>query len=163
VQWNDQVLDWLADHLEVQTALSPRTRARRSATRGGRGMFATARAGYREEIRRLLRLVRRVVVIRDVPTAEGRHLRCVGAALKETHERRRRAHTAAAARGLSARVKIIDLTDRFCDDRRCFGHRRRARAPRQDAHDDRVLGQMIRHLVAACVGRAPQRARLVRP
>jgi hypothetical protein len=94
-------------------------------------MFATAQAGYRDEIRRLLRLVRRVVVIRDIPTARRGHLSCVSAALKAGEEpgtactlRRSRAlrrdPLATAARRLNSRVKIIDLTDRFCDRERCF-------------------------------------------
>jgi len=131
VQWNDQVLDWLADHREVQTVFISAYAGARVGRRGGKGMFATAQAGYRDEIRRLLRLVRRVVVIRDVPTAAGGHLRCVAAALQEKRElatacahRRdravRRDPLAAAARGLGSRVKIVDLTDRFCDERSCF-------------------------------------------
>ena len=130
VQWNDQVLGWLADHREVQTVfLSAYAGAK--VGNGGRGMFAAMQAGYRAEIRRLLRLVRRVVVIRDVPTAARGHLACVSRALQAGREpatactvRRsqavRRDPLATAARGLDARVKVIDLTDRFCDRQRCF-------------------------------------------
>ena len=131
VQWNDQVLGWLAEHREVRTVFLAAYAGAKVGRTGDRGMFATMQAGYRDEIRRLLRLVRRVVVIRDVPTAAGGHVRCVAAALKEKRElasactlRRgravRRDPLAAAARGLGSRVKVIDLTERFCDDRRCF-------------------------------------------
>lgn len=131
VRWNDQVLDWLGDHREVQTVFLAAYAGAKVGRTGNKGMFATAQAGYREEIRRLLRLVRRVVVIRDVPTAAGGHLRCVSAALREkldlasacTQSRGRalrRDPLAAAARAMGSRVKVIDLSDRFCDDRRCF-------------------------------------------
>jgi hypothetical protein len=132
VQWNREVLEWLADHRAVRTVFLSAYAGAQVGRAGGNGMFATARAGYRDEIRRLLRQVRRVVVIRDVPTAAGDHLRCVATALREgrgpatacTQPRRRalrRDPLAAAARSMrSPRVRLIDLTDRFCDDRRCY-------------------------------------------
>ena len=132
VQWNREVLDWLADHREVQTVFLSAYAGAQVGRAGGKGVLATAQAGYRDEIRRLLRLVRRVVVIRDVPVAAGGHLRCVaravrrgeavGAACSQRRSRAlRRDPLAAAARSLrSPRVRLIDLTEHFCDDRRCF-------------------------------------------
>ena len=131
VQWNDEVLDWLADNREVQTVFLAAYAGAKVGRVGGAGMFATMQAGYRDEIRRLLRLVRRVVVIRDVPTAAGGHLRCVAATLQAmgdlaaacTQPRGRalrRDPLATAAAGLGSRVKVIDLSDRFCDAQRCF-------------------------------------------
>jgi hypothetical protein len=76
--------------------------------------------------------VQRVVVVRDVPTAAPQHLRCVatalragrapGAACSQARSRAlRRDPLAAAARSMrSARVRLIDLSDRFCDERRCY-------------------------------------------
>lgn len=131
VQWNDQVLDWLADHREVQTVFLSAFAGAQVGRVGGQGMFATMKAGYRDEIRRLLRLVRRVVVIRDIPIAAPGHLACVSRVIEAGEEpgpactlRRSSAvrpdPLVEAARGLNARVKIIDLTDRFCDDDECF-------------------------------------------
>lgn len=131
VQWNDQVLDWLAGHREVQTVFLSAYAGAQVGRAGGRSVFETAKAGYREAIRRLLRLVRRVVVIRDIPTAADGHLACVSKAVAAGREpgtactlRRssavRRDPLVEAARGVNARVKVIDLTDRFCDRERCF-------------------------------------------
>jgi SGNH domain (fused to AT3 domains) len=132
VQWNREVLDWLADHREVRTVFLSAYAGAQVGRAGTESMFATARTGYRDEIRRLLHHVRRVVVVRDVPTAGRDHLRCVAAALREGRPAAedcalprsralRRDPLAAAARSLrSARVRLIDLTDRFCDDRRCY-------------------------------------------
>jgi len=132
MQWNRQVLEWLADHRAVRTVFLSAYAGAQVGRADGKGMFATARAGYRDEIRRLLRHVRRVVVIRDVPTAAPDHLRCVATALREgratatacTQARRRALRPdplAEAARSMrSARVRLIDLTERFCDDRRCY-------------------------------------------
>lgn len=131
VQWNDQVLDWLADHREVQTVFLSAYVGAQVGRVGDQGMFATMKAGYRDEIRRLLRLVRRVVVIRDIPTAAPGHLACVSAVVEAgddpatacTHRRSkavRRDPLAAAAHGLNSRVRVVDLTDRFCDEDRCY-------------------------------------------
>jgi SGNH domain-containing protein len=132
VRWNREVLAWLAEHRDVRTVFLSAYAGAQVGRAGAAGMFATARTGYRDEIRRLLRHVRRVVVVRDVPTAAPGHLRCVAAALREggspgttcTQPRGRalrRDPLAAAARSLqSPRVQLIDLTDRFCDDRRCY-------------------------------------------
>jgi hypothetical protein len=131
VRWNDQVLDWLGDHREVQTVFLVAYAGAKVGRSGDQSMFEAMRAGYREEIRRLLRLVRRVVVVRDVPTAAAGHLACITATLKSkgdlstacTNSRGRavkRDPLATAAAGLGSRVKVIDLTNRFCDPRRCF-------------------------------------------
>ncbi|HVF77853.1 MAG TPA: SGNH hydrolase domain-containing protein [Solirubrobacteraceae bacterium] len=131
VEWNDQVLDWLGDHREVQTVFLAAYAGAKVGRSGDQSMFEAMRAGYREEIRRLLRLVRRVVVIRDVPTAAPGHLACVAQTLKAdgdlagacTNSRGRavkRDPLASAAAGMGSRVRVIDLTNRFCDPRRCF-------------------------------------------
>lgn len=131
VQWNDQVLDWLKDHREVQTVFLSAYVGAQVGRVGSQSMYTTMKAGYREQIRRMLRLVRRVVVIRDIPTAAPGHLACVSALVKAgddpapacTQRRRsavRRDALADAARGLNARAKVIDLTDRFCDRDRCY-------------------------------------------
>ena len=132
VRWNRQVLSWLADHREVQTVFLSAYAGARVRPQGAKSMFATMRAGYRDEIRRLLRIVRRVIVVRDIPTAAPGHLRCVRDAMKDrqpmagacTQSRRRAlqhdALAAAASDLRGPRVKLVDLSDRFCDAERCF-------------------------------------------
>ncbi len=130
--WNRDVLAWFAAHPGVDTVfLSTHTSAEVKPAEG-ETMAETARAGYRDEIRALLQVVGRVVVIRDTPYDAPGHLRCITRALQSNHppgpacaRSRRAALTpdplAAAARDLrSDRVQLIDLTDRFCDARRCF-------------------------------------------
>ena len=131
-QWNGQVLAWLARHREVDTVfLSAHAGARVKPSRG-RSAEESVRAGYREEIRALLRMRRRVVVIRDPPPSTNAQLGCVSRALAagrraQTECTRPRSASVrsdplvAAARSIrSASVKRIDLTRFFCDSRRCF-------------------------------------------
>jgi len=109
-------------------------------------MFKTAQAGYRDAISALLRSVRRVVVIRDVPSSAPNHLACVSQALREGRSsgpacaQRRSAALrpdplAAAARELrSSRVKLVDLTRHFCDRKRCYPVVGGALAQRNETH-----------------------------
>jgi hypothetical protein len=131
--WNRNLIAWLVAHPGVDTVfLSAHTTAEVKPA-DGLTMAATARAGYRDEIRALLDLVGRVVVIRDTPFDQPGHLRCITRAIQEGRppgeacaRSRRLAFEdpdllAAAARDLrSDRVQLIDLTPRFCDERRCF-------------------------------------------
>ena len=131
-QWNSQVLRWLAKHPEVQIVfLSAHATARVERSRG-RTPVQAAQAGYREELRAILRQRRRIVVIRDAPTSKINLLPCVSRALKA---RRNAASSCTfarapavpvdplleAARALrSSRVKTIDLTRQYCGATRCF-------------------------------------------
>ena len=131
-RWNHQLLRWLADRRDLDAVfLSAHSTARVSAA-PGRDMFESARAGYREEIRLLLRRARQVVVIRDLPASPRGHLRCVADALRSGQPpgpacgQPRAAAVrpdplAAAARDIgSSRVRVIDLTNHVCDAQRCF-------------------------------------------
>ena len=130
--WNRQVLAWLGRHPEVDTVfLSAHAGARVKRARG-RSAAESVRAGYRDEIRALLRMRRRVVVIRDTPPSTNSQLGCVSRALAagrraQTECTRPRSKSVrsdplmAAARSVrSPNVKRIDLTRFFCDSRRCF-------------------------------------------
>ncbi len=132
VDWNRQVRAWLAKHPEVDTIfLSAHTGARVTAT-DGRSDAEAVHSGYREVIRALLRMHRRVVVVRDSPPMPLERLRCVARAIaagrraqSECTRPRSRAVRADplvdAARSVgSSNVKVIDLTRYFCDTRRCF-------------------------------------------
>lgn len=130
--WNRQVLAWLGKHREVDTVfLSAHAGARVKRT-SGRSTGQSAEAGYRDLIRTLRRMRRRVVIIRDTPRSTNEQLLCVSRAVAAG----RRAQTACtrprsvsvrpdplAAAGRSVRsrsVKLIDLTRLLCDSRRCF-------------------------------------------
>lgn len=131
-QWNRQLLAWLAKRPDLDAIFLSTHRTAKVAATGGRSVYETARNGYRSEIRALLRRARRVIVIRDTPSSPPGHLRCISQALSAGRApgsvcgQSRRAAVgrdplAAAARDLrSDRVRLIDLTDHFCDARRCF-------------------------------------------
>ena len=132
VRWNRQVLDWLKVHPEVETVFLSTSATAEVAGVDGRPESEVIRAGYRDEIALLLRRVRRVVVIRDMPLSARGHLRCVSRALSDGRSpglacaRSRSvallpdplAEVALALR--SSRVRVVDLTDHMCDARRCF-------------------------------------------
>jgi hypothetical protein len=130
--WNRGVLAWLATHPGVQTAfLSTHTTSEVKLT-DGKTMAESARAGYRAEIAALLRVVDRVVVIRDTTYEAPGHLTCVQRAVAARRPpgtacaRSRKLALdpdplAAAARDMHGpRVRLVDLTSHVCDARRCF-------------------------------------------
>lgn len=132
VRWNRQVLDWLKAHSGVDTVFLSTSATAEVGSVDGKPESELIRAGYRDEIELLLRRVRRVVVIRDTPLSAPGHLRCVSRALSAGRApgaacaRSRRAALlpdplaeVAAALG-SPRVRVVDLTDHFCDAKRCF-------------------------------------------
>ena len=131
-QWNRQVLTWLSRHPEVKTVFLSAHYSARVKPSGGRSDAQAVTAGYREELRTLVRMGRRVVVIRDTPPASRNALRCVSRALaagRSAHNTCTRSRAASvktdplvnAARALrSPNVKVIDLTRHFCDTKRCF-------------------------------------------
>lgn len=130
--WNSQVLRWLAKHPEVQTVfLSAHATARVKPSRG-RTPAQAAQAGYREELRALLRQRRRVVVIRDAPVSKTNMLGCVARAFRAGRSVQTgctfprapavpRDPLLEAARSLrSPQIKAIDLTRQYCGATRCF-------------------------------------------
>jgi peptidoglycan/LPS O-acetylase OafA/YrhL len=129
-QWRREVPRWLAAHPEVRTIFVAQHSGSRGTARGGRDAFAAQVAGYRGAWRALPSSVRRIVVLRDTPTMPGTTLSCVERALSGD----RRAATAcdvarrealppdpavAAARDGTGRVRAIDLSRYFCDERHC--------------------------------------------
>lgn len=130
--WNRQVISWLGRHREVKTVFLSAHAGARVKRKSGRSASQSAQAGYRDLIRTLLRMRRRVVIIRDTPPSTNKLLRCVSRAMaagrrpQSTCTRSRKASVRSdplysAGRSLrSSRVKLIDLTRYFCDSRRCF-------------------------------------------
>jgi hypothetical protein len=130
--WNRQAIAWLAMHPEVDTVFLSAHSGARVAPVAGRSPVAATIAGYRRELRELLRLGRRPVIIRDTPPSTLAALDCVSRALLAGRRAQTRCTTprarsvrldplvAAARAERSPLVKVIDLTDQFCDARRCF-------------------------------------------
>ena len=131
-QWNSQVLRWLAKHPEVKTVFLSAHATARVEPVAGRTPQQTVEAGYREELRALLRQRRDVVVVRDAPASRTDKLGCVSRALAAGRSAQLActfARAAAlppdplleAARALgSSRIKAIDLTRQYCSSTRCF-------------------------------------------
>ncbi len=130
--WNRQVLGWLRSHPEVGTVVLAAHATAKVKRARGTSAYVAARAGYRAELKALLRLRRRVVVLRDVPGGARGASRCISRALGATNrlsggcpQKRSKAlkrdPLAAAATALhSSRVRVIDLTEQFCDRSRCY-------------------------------------------
>ena len=132
LDWNRRALAWLLAHPEVTTVFLAAHVGASVVPQAGQSAADAARAGYRDLIAALVAAGRRVVVIRDPPTPAPRHLRCVAAAMRAGRPpgpacARRRASAlrpdplAAAARELGPpQARVVDLTARICDRRRCF-------------------------------------------
>ena len=131
-RFNRNVLTWLARQPAVHTVFLSTHTTSEVKPADGMTMEETARAGYRAEIAALLRVVERVVVIRDTPVEPPGHLQCIQRAVAAGRTpgaacaRSRRLAVqpdplAAAARDMrSGRVRLIDLTSQVCNARRCF-------------------------------------------
>lgn len=129
-QWKREVPRWLAAHREVSTVFVAQHSGSRDTARGGQDAFAAQVAGFRSAWRTLPSSVEHVVVLRDTPTMPGTTPTCVEQALSE-HRGAAAACDAprsaalppdpavAAARAETARVRSIDLSHYFCDERRC--------------------------------------------
>jgi peptidoglycan/LPS O-acetylase OafA/YrhL len=131
LQWNRQVLDWLARHRDVHTVFVAQHSGSKVSAGAGRSMFAAQVDGYRRAWRALPSSVEHVVIIRDSPTMPGTTLACVERAINDHRNPNARCSAprrnalppdpaaAAAAREHSPRVQAIDLSQFFCDGRRC--------------------------------------------
>jgi hypothetical protein len=132
VRWNRRVLDWLAGRRDVHTVFLAAHATTEVGRAGDQSPTETRLAGYRDEIRALLRSVKRVVVLRDLPPSAPGHLSCVAraqqagrapgpACARPRREALEPDALAQAARALrSPRVTVVDLTSHVCDARRCF-------------------------------------------
>ena len=132
LEWNREALAWLLAHPEVSTVFLVAHVGAAVVPANGQSVAAAVRAGYRDLVATLVAAGRRVVVIRDAPTPAPRHLECVAAAMRaarppgpacarERSGALRPDPLVAAARALrSPRARVVDLTPRICDRRRCF-------------------------------------------
>jgi peptidoglycan/LPS O-acetylase OafA/YrhL len=129
-QWRDEVPRWLSRHREVSTVFTAQHSGSRDTARGGRSAFAAQAAAYGRAWAALPPSVQRVVVLRDTPTMPGTTPTCVEQAISAHRSAadgcaaaRRLAlppdPAEAAARAADDRVRAIDLSRWFCDERRC--------------------------------------------
>jgi peptidoglycan/LPS O-acetylase OafA/YrhL len=129
-QWNRELPQWLARHREVSTVFAAQHSGSRGTARGGRSAFAAQAAGYRRAWAALPASIERVVVLRDTPTMPGTTPTCVQQAISgrrsaaESCAAQRRLAlppdpAEAAARAADDRVRALDLSRWFCDERRC--------------------------------------------
>ena len=130
VEWNRQVVRWLARHPEVTKVFVGQISGGAGVIAPGRDQLAAQRAGYVAAWKALPASVEQVVVLRDTPKVLGDTDTCVERAI----DRRRPAGSAcrvarggalnvdsAAVAGRSARsVQVVDLTPFFCDRRFCY-------------------------------------------
>jgi hypothetical protein len=132
VRFNDEVLGWLDAHPEVDTVFLSAHATATVQPADGQSMSDALRAGYRDQLRALLRRVSHVVVIRDVPHSRSRQSACISSALGAGEPPGAACalpradvvlddELAASAQALRARrVRVIDLTEHFCDAAQCF-------------------------------------------
>jgi len=134
-RWNREVLRWFVGHPEVSTLFTGELSGGMGVIAPtGVGEFAARVSGFVGAWRALPPTVRRVVVIRDTPKARPRGgvAACVSRAIARRRDAgvacaspRRTALDADPAATAAQRVRspdahVIDMTDLFCDARRCF-------------------------------------------
>jgi peptidoglycan/LPS O-acetylase OafA/YrhL len=129
-QWKREVPQWLARHREVSTVFTAQHSGSRDTARAGPSAFDAQAAGYGRAWAALPPSVERIVVLRDTPTMPGTTPTCVEQAISG---HRSAADSCAAARRLALppdpaeaaarqaedRVRAVDLSRFFCDERRC--------------------------------------------
>jgi hypothetical protein len=134
-RWNREVLEWFAQHPEVGIVFTGQLSGGKGviAPRGV-GRFAARVHGFLRAWRALPSTVRQIVVIRDTPKArpEGGVGACVARAVARRRDAAKACSSpraasidpdpaAVAARRLRGRqAQVVDMTDVFCDARRCY-------------------------------------------
>ena len=129
--WNDQVLDFLAEHPEISTVVLGQHRGRVVAPRGARPRQVQIQ-GYHDAWAALPASVENVIVLRDTPYARTHTGACLEQARRRGQEpgpvcaipRRTALKTdpaaLAARRSPDPRVGLVDLTQFFCGPQLCF-------------------------------------------
>jgi SGNH domain (fused to AT3 domains) len=130
--WNTQVIGWLRGHPEVSKVFVTGAARAPIVVPRGRTQFQERVAGYVGAWKRLPPSVQRLIVIRDNATDALETQDCVRRAMRRRQAAgpacalpRRRAlvpdGAVAAARKLRrGGVRVVDLSDQFCDRRLCF-------------------------------------------
>lgn len=130
--WVRSVLRFFGHHPEIHTVFLVNSSAYDVVPANGMDAHATAVAGYEAALSSLPASVRHVVVIRDNPQATDATLGCIESAMRR-HRRadlrcalpraqalRPDAPAQAAVAMASERMRTVDLSRFFCDDRLCY-------------------------------------------
>jgi hypothetical protein len=131
LQWNRELVPWLARHSEISTVFVSQHGAK-VAVPPGETQESTQIKGFRDAFRALPPSVEQIVVIRDTPWSTHTAPACIERAVAERRRPdlacaipRRRSlrpdlQAVAARRMKSPRVRLVNLTPFFCDRRHCF-------------------------------------------
>lgn len=155
-QFRREAFAWLAAHPEITTVVTVAL-AGGSGVRatGGRSQAEAAEAGYRGAWRRLPDSVRHILVIRDNPKAGKGTDECVQRAIDGGRPAgpacaiaREEAldpdpQVAAALTSGDLRVRVVDLSERFCDTSRCYPVIGGALVHRDQDHVNPVFGATL--------------------
>ncbi|MCU1677836.1 MAG: acyltransferase, partial [Frankiales bacterium] len=165
MRWNRAVQRWLTAHPAITVVLVSQHRGR-VVPRRGQSSGAALRQGYLRAWRRMLsHHVQHVIVIRDAPRDTPATLDCVSRALAAGEPAgpacavpRRYAlppdpAAAAAAGPGTARIQVADLSDVFCDDRRCPPVIGGALVHRDTEHMNRLFAATLSPFLLATVDR----------
>lgn len=155
-QFRREAFAWLRDHPEISTVVTVALAGGSGVvTEGGESQFAAAQQGYREAWRGLPDSVKHIVVIRDNPKAGAGADECVQDAVDAGRPAGRACaiprdealdpdpQVAAAQTSGDLRVRVVDLTDRFCDARECFPVVGGALVHRDQDHVNPIFGATL--------------------
>jgi hypothetical protein len=131
-RWNDGVIAWLTAHPDVRDVFVSAHAGAPVIRRGGRSALQTRVAGYTAAWAALPPTVRRIVVLRDVPTHPLATADCIAAdlaadkpsmpacAVRRSGALVTDAEVVAARRLHSRRVRVVDLTSFMCGPSSCY-------------------------------------------
>jgi peptidoglycan/LPS O-acetylase OafA/YrhL len=132
VRWNQQLPHWFAEHPEISTVFVSQESGQKWLVPPGQNQFTAEVAGFTRAWSTLPASVKHVVVIRDTPKNLPSTAGCVERAIAKRKPAGlvcavprggalgRDAESVASTRLHSSRVRTVDLTQFFCDSRRCF-------------------------------------------
>jgi hypothetical protein len=131
-QWDADVLAWLTAHPEIHTIVLSANAVQPITAPAGASRYATRVSGESERLAQLPSSVTSLIVIRDTPRIRLRTHDCVRAAmarrvpagkacaLARKFALPRDPLVAAARQQTSRAVRVVDLSDHFCNARVCF-------------------------------------------
>ena len=131
-RWNDAAIGWLTAHPEVRNVFVSAHASAPVLRAAGRSSLETKVAGYSAAWAALPPSVRRIFVLRDVPTHPWRTTDCIEAALaahrppmpacavRRAGALLRDPEVVSARRAGSQRIRVIDLTPFMCGARLCY-------------------------------------------
>ncbi|MBJ7328470.1 MAG: acyltransferase [Solirubrobacteraceae bacterium] len=131
-QWRKETFAWFAKHSEVKTVFVIGLAGGSGVVSRGRDEMTVRTDGLLDAWKRLPPTVERIIVIRDNPKAGKGADDCVedamaakepagpACAIPRSEALDPDPAVLAAQRSGSTRVRVVDLTERFCDERQCF-------------------------------------------